>query len=102
MCRTAEVLLVRLDSVRHTLALMMHRTGIPPVEVAALLGHMVEVHYAPYLPCTQKGARSAATGLGAALARIVGNSRETPRDPRPAERVEVGPDKRKQGRAGEI
>jgi hypothetical protein len=38
----------RIHSVRHTLALIMRRTGIPPVDAAALLGHTAEVHYATY------------------------------------------------------
>jgi hypothetical protein len=49
----------------------MRRIGIPPVDAAALIGHTAEVHYAPHLPRADKGARSAATGLGAALAGVM-------------------------------
>jgi hypothetical protein len=40
-----------LHSVRHTLALIMRRAGVPPVDAAALLGHSLEVHYSTYLAC---------------------------------------------------
>jgi hypothetical protein len=61
LCRTVEALEERHYSVRHTLALMMHRTGIPPGDASALLGHTVEVHYATYVPRTENGTRYAAT-----------------------------------------
>jgi hypothetical protein len=60
-----------LHSARHTLALIMHRAGVPPVDAAAVLGHSLQVHIANYLPSSERGARSAASALGAALAGSV-------------------------------
>jgi integrase len=71
LCRTAEIRKVKLHSVRHTLALMMHRAGQAPADAAALLGHTVAVHLATYVPLTERGARAAASGFGAALAGVV-------------------------------
>jgi integrase len=71
LSRQAEVSKVRMHSVRHTVALIGHRAGIAPADMAALLGHTLAVHYATYLPLTERGARAAASGLGAALARVV-------------------------------
>jgi hypothetical protein len=65
-----EVRQVHLHAVRHTLALIMHRAGIAPADAAALLGHTVQTHLAAYLPLTEKGARTAASGLGAAIAGV--------------------------------
>jgi integrase len=70
LCRDAEVRQVHLHAVRHTLALMMHRAGVAPADAAALLGHTVQTHLAVYVPLTEKGARTAASGLGAAIARV--------------------------------
>ena len=70
LCRKAGVPVVQLHSVRHTLALIMHRAGIPPVDAAAFLGHTVAVHLARYVPLTERGARAAASGLGAAISGI--------------------------------
>ncbi len=71
LCRRAGVPVVRLHDVRHTLALMMHRAGQAPADAAALRGHTVAIHLKAYVPLTQKGARTAASGLGAALAGVV-------------------------------
>jgi integrase len=68
MCRDAGVRQVHLHAVRHTLALIMHRAGVAPADAAALLGHTVQTHLAVYVPLTEKGARTAASGLGAAIA----------------------------------
>ncbi len=68
ICREAKVPVVRLHSVRHTLALMMHRAGQAPADAASLLGHSVEVHLATYVPLTQRGAQTAARALGEVLA----------------------------------
>ena len=70
LCRDAGVRQVHLHAVRHTLALMMHRAGIAPADAAALLGHTVQTHLSVYVPLTEKGARTAASGLGAAIASI--------------------------------
>jgi integrase len=39
LCRDAGVRQVHLHAVRHTLALMGHRAGMAPADMAALLGH---------------------------------------------------------------
>ena len=70
LCRDAGVRQVHLHAVRHTLALMMHRAGIAPADAAALLGHTVQTHLTVYVPLTEKGARTAASGLGAAIAAV--------------------------------
>jgi integrase len=61
---------VKLHSVRHTLALIMHRAGVAPADAAAFLGHTVQTHLSVYVPVTEKGARGAARGLGAAIAGV--------------------------------
>lgn len=68
LCRQADVPPIRLHSVRHTLALMMHRAGQAPADAAALLGHSVAVHLDTYVPRTQRGAQTAASALGQVLA----------------------------------
>lgn len=70
LCREAGVPVVHLHSVRHTLALTMHRQGVAPADAASLLGHTVAVHLASYVPRTERGAQSAATALGGALAAV--------------------------------
>jgi integrase len=70
LCHTAGVRKVKIHNVRHTLALIMHRVGLAPADAAALLGHSVAVHLSTYVPLTEKGARTAASGLGAAIAGV--------------------------------
>ena len=62
--------MVRLHSVRHTLALISHRAGVAPADAAAFLGHTLAVHLSTYIPATERGARTAASGLGVALAGV--------------------------------
>jgi integrase len=64
----AGVPVVRLHSVRHTLATIMDRKHVPPADAAALLGHTVAVHLSAYVESHEKAARAAASGLGAAIA----------------------------------
>jgi integrase len=71
LCRRARVRAVHVHAVRHTLALIMHRAGLAPADAAALLGHTVAVHLSTYVPLTEKGARAAASGLGAAIAGVM-------------------------------
>jgi integrase len=59
LCRTAAVPVVRLYTVRHTLALMMHRANQAPADAAALLGHTVAVHLSTDVRLTEKSARTA-------------------------------------------
>jgi hypothetical protein len=70
LCRQAGVPVIRLHSIRDTLALFGHRAGVAPVDMAALLGHTVAVHLARYVPLTERGARTAAAGLGAAISGL--------------------------------
>lgn len=70
LCREAGVPVVRLHSVRHTLALMMHRAGQAPADAASLLGHSVAVHLTTYVPRTDRGAQTAAQALGQVLAAV--------------------------------
>ena len=68
LCREAGVPVIRMHAVRHTLALMLHRAGQAPADVASLLGHSVAVHLTTYVPRTEKGAQAAAAALGQVLA----------------------------------
>lgn len=68
LCRQAGVRTIHLHLVRHTLANALNRAGVPIVDAAALLGHTPETYMRTYLRPTELGARSAASGLGAALA----------------------------------
>ncbi|WP_062213905.1 tyrosine-type recombinase/integrase [Demequina oxidasica] len=72
LCSRAEVPVIRLHSVRHSLAFWLHRLGVTPAAAAALLGHTVEVHLNTYLPeggadgiAAAAAALSTATGLSA-------------------------------------
>lgn len=65
ICRRAGVPVIRLHSVRHTLAFLLHRLGVVPGDAAALLGHTVEVHLSTYLPdAGASGITAAAQALG--------------------------------------
>ncbi|MEZ0577297.1 tyrosine-type recombinase/integrase [Nocardioides sp. MH1] len=70
LCVEAGVPTIRLHEVRHTLALMLHRAGEAPADVAALLGHTVATHLAHYVPRTERGAASAASRFGEVLAAV--------------------------------
>jgi integrase len=59
---------IHLHLVRHTLAVAMNRAEVAIVDAAALLGHTPPVYVSTYLKKSEKGARSAASALGAALA----------------------------------
>jgi integrase len=61
----AGVPVIKLHSVRHSLAFWLHREGVAPADAAALLGHTVEVHLSTYLPHSgTAGIASAAQALG--------------------------------------
>jgi hypothetical protein len=49
-------------------AVAMDRAGVAILDGAALLGHTPDVYVSTYLRKSEKGARSAASALGAALA----------------------------------
>jgi integrase len=69
--RQADVPVVRLHSVRHTLALILHRAGWTPADVAPLLGHSLEVHLSTHVPRTKRGVALAASRLATVLAGAV-------------------------------
>ena len=72
LCADAEVPIIRLHSVRHSLAFWLHREGVSPADAAALLGHTVEVHLSTYLPHSgSAGIASAAQALGRSQRSIV-------------------------------
>lgn len=60
LCVAAGVPVIRLHSVRHSLAFWLHGIGVTPADAASLLGHTVEVHLSTYLP------ESGATGIARA------------------------------------
>lgn len=67
LCLDADVPVITLHSVRHSLAFWMHREGVTPADAAALLGHTVEVHLSTYLPHSgTTGIATAAQALGRA------------------------------------
>lgn len=69
LCSEAEVPLIRLHSVRHSLAFWLHKVGVSPADAAALLGHTVEVHLSTNLPDSgSAGIAAAAAALGRAAA----------------------------------
>lgn len=69
LCSQAGVPVIRLHSVRHSLAFWLHSVGVAPADAAALLGHTVEVHLSTYLPDSgSAGIAAAARALGRAVA----------------------------------
>lgn len=69
LCVAAGVPLIRLHSVRHSLAFGLHQAGVSAADSAALLGHTVEVFLSTYLPDSgSAGIASAAAALGRAWA----------------------------------
>lgn len=70
LCRSAGVPVIPLHNVRHTVALMLHRAGEAPADVAALLGHTIGTHLTHYVPRTERGAASAAGRFGEVLAAV--------------------------------
>jgi integrase len=69
LCREAGLRTIHLHYVRHTLAGEMIRAGVSIVDGAALLGHTPDVFVSTYLRKSEEGTRSAASALGAALAK---------------------------------
>jgi integrase len=68
LCAGADVPVIRLHSVRHSLAFWLHSLGVTPADGAALLGHTVEVHLSTYLPDSgSAGIAVAAAALGRAV-----------------------------------
>jgi integrase len=56
-----------MHALRHSLAKVMHRPGVAPVDAAAALGHTLEIHLNRYLPSDAREAQGAQRALGLAL-----------------------------------
>ena len=67
VCREAGVQKIRPHAIRHSLAMILHRAGMPPRDAAKMLGHTVQTHLGFYLPGDEEGSRSASVALRAAL-----------------------------------
>ena len=75
VCRQAGLPVIRLHSLRHSLAFWLHSVGVSPADAAGLLGHTVDVHLSTYLPHSgASGITAAARALGQA-ARVAEASR---------------------------
>jgi hypothetical protein len=59
---------IRLHGLRHSLATVLHRRGVPPADVARLLGHTLAVHLSTYFASDERGTAGAADAFGEALA----------------------------------
>jgi len=70
LCTAAGVPVIRLHSVRHSLAFWLHSLGVTPADAAALLGHNVQVHLSTYLP--ESGKSEIERAAAAALGRVTG------------------------------
>lgn len=70
VCQRAGVPPVRLHSVRHTIATVLHEAGEAPAAVARLLGHTVSTHLAFYVTSSDDAALRAAERFGKALAGL--------------------------------
>lgn len=68
LCRAAGVPATGLHTVRHTIATLLHASGVAPAHAAGLLGHTVTTHLSFYVTRTDDGISSAASALGALLA----------------------------------
>jgi integrase len=64
-CSSAGVPVIKLHSVRHSIALALHQAGISPNDAAAMLGHSLPVHIGTYVPHSNAaGIQAAASALG--------------------------------------
>jgi integrase len=61
---------VRLHDVRHAVASIMVRSGLPPAEVASILGHSVEVLLSTYTHSDETAKRTAMTAFRARLRAV--------------------------------
>lgn len=68
LCRSADLPAIGLHTVRHTIATLLHSTGVAPAHAAGLLGHTVSTHLSFYVTRTNDGIASAASTLGGLLA----------------------------------
>jgi integrase len=70
LCRAAEVPVIRLHAVRHSVADMLASLGVPPIDAAAMLGHTTSVYLDTYARSTPGGVSTAAARLGEAFERL--------------------------------
>lgn len=68
LSRQAGLRPIHLHLIRRTLAGQLERAGVPIPDAAAFLGHTPDVYVSTYLRPSEKGVRSTASALGAALA----------------------------------
>lgn len=68
LCREAGLPTVKLHWLRHTLATIMHRSGVEAADAAAVLGHSTAVHLTYYVTSTPSGVSRAAQAFAATLA----------------------------------
>jgi integrase len=69
LVKAADLPIIRLHAVRHTIALALHRAGVAPADAASMLGHTVGTHLSFYVPSTETGAATAAARLGEVMAQ---------------------------------
>jgi integrase len=71
VCKHADVPMIRMHDVRHSVATLLHAAGTAPAHAAALLGHGIAVHMQTYVTPTQEGVDTAGATLGRVLAETV-------------------------------
>lgn len=72
LCEAGGHRRIRLHSVRHSLAFLLHAAGVSPADAAAFLGHRVDVYLSTYLP------KSGDDGVARAAHRLSAAMSETP------------------------
>lgn len=71
LCREYGLPLIRLHSLRHSLAFMLIDNGVSPNDAASFLGHTVEVFISTYLPSSgSAGVAASVTALSGAFGRL--------------------------------
>lgn len=68
LARKAKVPTIKVHSTRHTCAYLMHIAGVPAVNAAKYLGHVLPVYLSIYVFATDDGMQAAAVRLGEVLA----------------------------------
>lgn len=71
LCREAGVPVIRLHATRHTAADVLLHAGMPPLDVAAWLGHSVDVLHGTYARATPGGVAAVGQALAAAYGGTV-------------------------------
>lgn len=68
LATAAGLPVIRLHSLRHSIAFLLHDAGVVPNDAASLLGHSLQVHMSTYLPSSgSAGITVAAQAMGRAL-----------------------------------